>query len=54
MQCKAIKKNGERCTRSAVEGTEYCWQHQPPKEESSETFIHEAFTKPYVTQIEAS
>lgn len=44
MQCKAQKRNGERCTRKAVPGSEYCWQHQPQQKESSETFIYEGLT----------
>lgn len=27
-QCKAILKNGKRCSRNAKEGSDYCWQHQ--------------------------
>ncbi|MFA3783597.1 DUF5763 domain-containing protein [Melioribacteraceae bacterium 4301-Me] len=27
-QCKAILKNGKRCSRKAQEGSDYCWQHQ--------------------------
>lgn len=27
-QCKAITKAGAQCTRTAMSGSEYCWQHQ--------------------------
>src|SRR5262249_46336363 len=27
-QCAAITKSGKRCSRSAAEGSIYCWQHQ--------------------------
>jgi hypothetical protein len=27
-QCEAITKKGKRCSRRAVEGSHYCWQHQ--------------------------
>jgi colicin import membrane protein len=26
-QCKAITKKGSQCTRNAIAGTDYCWQH---------------------------
>jgi hypothetical protein len=27
-QCEAITRKGTQCTRNAVSGTHYCWQHQ--------------------------
>jgi methylphosphotriester-DNA--protein-cysteine methyltransferase len=27
-QCQAITKKGTRCTRKAVSGSKYCWQHK--------------------------
>ncbi len=27
-RCKAILKNGKRCSRAAQPGSDYCWQHQ--------------------------
>jgi endonuclease G len=27
-QCAAITKAGTRCKRAAMEGSDYCWQHQ--------------------------
>jgi endonuclease G len=27
-QCIAITKSGKRCKRLAIEGSDYCWQHQ--------------------------
>ena len=28
VQCRAITKSGEQCSREALEGSEYCWQHE--------------------------
>ena len=28
-QCAAIKSDGERCRVSAIEGSEWCWNHDP-------------------------
>jgi uncharacterized protein YceH (UPF0502 family) len=28
-RCAAIKPNGERCRVSAIEGSEWCWNHDP-------------------------
>jgi hypothetical protein len=28
-RCSAIKPNGERCTGGAIEGSEWCWNHDP-------------------------
>ncbi|MCD8293297.1 MAG: hypothetical protein LUC23_05995 [Prevotellaceae bacterium] len=28
-RCMAITKNGTQCKRNAMEGSDYCWQHQP-------------------------
>ena len=28
-RCAAIKPNGERCRVSAIEGSEWCWTHDP-------------------------
>jgi hypothetical protein len=27
-QCKAITNSGSRCSRAAVKGSKYCWQHK--------------------------
>jgi outer membrane murein-binding lipoprotein Lpp len=27
-QCKAITNSGKRCSRPALEGSKYCWQHK--------------------------
>jgi hypothetical protein len=27
-RCAALKKDGERCAREPLAGSEYCWQHQ--------------------------
>lgn len=28
VQCKVKTQNGTRCTREAVKGSVYCWQHK--------------------------
>jgi hypothetical protein len=28
-QCEAITRKGTRCTRNAIKGSRYCWQHTP-------------------------
>lgn len=28
-QCEAITRKGPRCTRNAVKGSRFCWQHTP-------------------------
>jgi hypothetical protein len=28
-KCQRVKRNGEPCTRSALAGSDFCWQHQP-------------------------
>lgn len=39
VQCKGKTQNGTRCTREAVKGSVYCWQHkknnQSPKKKNS-------------------
>lgn len=40
-QCKAITNSGKRCSRPALEGSQYCWQHkktyEPDKPETKAT-----------------
>jgi len=31
-RCAAIKANGERCRLRAIEGSEWCWNHDPAHE----------------------
>ncbi|MFZ5434119.1 MAG: hypothetical protein ACOZB3_10140 [Calditrichota bacterium] len=30
-QCEAITKKGTRCSRLAIPGAKYCWQHSPDR-----------------------
>jgi hypothetical protein len=40
-QCKAITNSGKRCSRPALDGSKYCWQHkktyEPEKTETNDT-----------------
>ena len=33
-QCAAFTKSGNRCTRNALPGSNYCWQHDPSRKRS--------------------
>jgi hypothetical protein len=34
VRCNAIKANGERCKGRAMEGSEWCWSHDPSNTEA--------------------
>jgi len=44
-QCKAKTKAGTQCSRTAQEGSDYCWQHRPTYEPSSDQKATETKTK---------
>jgi hypothetical protein len=35
LQCEAMTAKGTQCTRTAQEGSKFCWQHDPAKVKSS-------------------
>lgn len=38
-RCLAVTKAGKQCTRAAEAGSNYCWQHQPKKEDEKDTHV---------------
>ncbi len=43
-QCQALTSSGKRCSRPAIEGSKYCWQHKKTYEPNSPS--PESKTKP--------
>jgi len=44
-QCKAITNSGKRCSRPALEGSKYCWQHKKTYEPESPAKKPDPFEK---------